>query len=381
MVDSNRPMFQEEHHLYRQSVRRFFETEVEPAVGEWEKAGMIDREMFTKAGRAGILAPHIPEEYGGGGGDLLHQIVLYEEHGYSRAGASIGGGLCPDIVSELVYRSGTEEQKQYWLPRYASGEVVSDALVTEPHSGSDVASVRTHAKRAGGDYVINGSKMWITHLHLSDVLPTLVRTGDDGRGMSMFMIDPKLPGVTIPRPIATMSKGISNEGMVFFDDVRVPAEALLGGVEGKGMTHALSILTLGRLAMAARMIAACELALQLTVEFVRERKAFGQRVLNFQNTQFRLADMKTEIAVGKAFLDSLLVKMMEGTIKDEESSMAKLWLSELEGRVMDQAVQLHGGMGFADENLISRMYTMARVHRIFLGTSEIHRMIIGRSIK
>ena len=340
----------------------------------------MDREIFRAAGAAGILAPHIPTDYGGGGGDLLHQIVLYEEHGYSPAGASIGGGLCPDIVSEMVFRCGTEAQKLYWLPQYASGDVVSDALVTEPHSGSDISSIRTTAKRDGGDYIINGSKMWITNIHFSDVLPTLVRTGDGGSSMSMFMIDAKLPGVTIPKPLKTMSKGASNEGMVFFDDVRVPSEALLGGVEGRGMMHALSILTLGRLAMSARMLAACELAMKLTVDFVRDREAFGQRVMDFQNTQFRLADMKTEIAVGRAFLDALLDKMMQGTIQDEESSMAKLWLSELEGRVMDQAVQLHGGMGFADENPISRMYTMARVHRIFLGTSEIHRLIIARSI-
>ena len=381
MFEAERPIFAEEHDFYRDSVRRFFQKEVEPSIADWEQAGMIDREVFRKAGAAGILAPHIPEEYGGGGGDLLHQVVLYEEHGYSPAGASIGGGLCPDIVSELVLRCGTEEQKQYWLPQYASGQVVSDALVTEPHSGSDVSSIRTTARRDGGDYIVKGSKMWITHIHLSDVLPTLVRTGEDGAGMSMFMIDPKLPGITIPKPLETMSKGAGNEGMVFFDDVRVPAEALLGGVEGRGMTHALSILTLGRLAMSARMLAACELAMKMTVDFVRDREAFGQRVIDFQNTQFRLADMKTEIAVGRAFLDSLLSKMMNGTIKDEESSMAKLWLSELEGRVMDQAVQLHGGMGFADENPISRMYTMARVHRIFLGTSEIHRVIIGRSIQ
>lgn len=378
-----RRIFSDEHHAYRDSVRRFFKTEVEPNVRRWEVAGGFDREVIRKAGAAGLLCPMIPTQYGGAGGDLLHEIVLAEEHGYSSAGAAFDSGLTVDLAALVVLAGGTEEQKRDLIPKYVSGELITDILVTEPHSGSDVAGVRTTARHDGDDYVVNGTKMWITCLHLSDLLPVLVRTDGSKRGasgLSILLIDPHSQGVDLGKPIETMLRGTGNVGMVSFDNVRVPARNLLGHVEGRGMKQAFAVLNAGRLCLAARMLAACELALQMTVDFVRNREAFGQRIMDFQNTQFRLADMKTEITVGRAFLDSCLEKALCNEISVEETSMAKLWISELEARVMDQAVQLHGGMGVANEHPISKMYTFARPHRIYVGTSEIHRHIIARSL-
>ena len=196
-----------------------------------------------------------------------------------------------------------------------------------------------------------------------------------------YMVDPALPGVAIGKPIETMLRSAGNVGMVSFENVRVPAQSLLGGEVGQGMRQAFACLNVGRLCLAARMLAACELAFKMTGEFVKTREAVGQRIIDFQNTQFRLADMKTEITVGRGFLDTLLERAVSGAVTVEETSMAKLWISELEGRVMDQALQLHGGMGFADDHPISKMYSFARVHRIYVGTSEIHRHIIGRNIQ
>jgi acyl-CoA dehydrogenase len=376
-----RTVFSAEHETYRQSVRRFFAEEVEPSIQRWERQGSMDRTVVQKAGERGLLSPHIPVEYGGGGGDLLHQIVLWEEHGYSTAGAAFGSGLTADIIPQMILSCGTEVQKKHWLPLYASGKVLSDGLFTESHSGSDVASIKTSAHRDGDHYIVNGSKTWVTHSHLSEVFPTLVRTGGPGtKGLSLLMIDPMLSGVEVLKPIDTMCRGASNLGTVYFDHVRVPASELLGGVEGQGMSQMLSMVTIARVALAARMLAACELAFSMTVDLVKNREAFGKKIFDFQNTQFALASMKTEISVGRAFVDSLLVRLNDNAVSDAESSMAKLWVSELEGRIMDQAVQLHGAMGFANENPISKMYTSARAHRIFLGTSEIHRIIISRSI-
>jgi acyl-CoA dehydrogenase len=279
---------------------------------------------------------------------------------------------------------GTEEQKHEWLPRFASGDVISEVGVTEGHSGSDPRSMRTTAKRDGGDYVLNGSKMWMTNGPIMTMLVVAARTGVDenNRGtVSMFLVPVKeTKGVTVSKPTELMLKSCGGVSEVFFEDVRIPAANILGGVEGRGMNAALGTITTARLATGARMLAACDLAFQMTVEFVRERKAFGQYVIDFQNTQFKLAQMKTEIAVGRAFLDRLLLRNVSGKVDPVESSMAKLWISELEGRVMDECLQLHGGAGFSDEYPISKMYAFARVHRIYLGTSEIQRLTIARSI-
>jgi acyl-CoA dehydrogenase len=379
-----REIFADHHDSFRSTTRHFFQTEVEPNIRQWEKDGFFPAELFKKAGQAGLLCAGIPEEYGGGGGDFLHHAILYEEHGYSKAGVALEGGLCTDTAAYVMMLGGNEEQRREWLPQFAKGDVISEVGVTEGHSGSDPRSMRTTAKRDGGDYVINGSKMWMTNGPIMTMLVVAARTlADDHNpgGVCMFIVPIKgTKGVTVTKQTELMLKSAGGVAEVFFEDVRIPAASLLGGVEGRGLSAALGTITTARLAHSARMMAACELAFQMTVEFTRERKAFGQRVIEFQNTQFKLAQMKTEIAVGRAFLDRLLLRNVDGRVDSVEASMAKLWISEMEGRVMDECVQLHGGAGFSDEYPISKMYAFARVHRIYLGTSEMQRMTIARSI-
>jgi acyl-CoA dehydrogenase len=384
LLGYGREIFSEEHEAYRTTARRFFQREIEPNIREWTKAGFFPAELFRQAGQAGLLCAGIPEEYGGGGGDFLHHAILYEEHGYSPAGAAVEAGVCTDTAAYVVLHGGTEEQKREWLPKFATGEVISEVGVTEPHSGSDPRSMRTTARRDGDDYVINGSKMWMTNGPIMTMLIVAARTGEDEKGrpnISMFIVPIKdTKGVTVSKPTELMLKSAGGVAEVFFDNVRVPARNLLGGVEGRGMANALGTITIARLAQSARMMASCELALRMTVDFVKERKAFGQRVFDFQNTQFKLASVKTEISVGRIYLDELLKRNVSGKVDATDGSMAKLWISELEGRVMDECLQLHGGAGFSDEYPISKMYVFARVHRLYLGTSEIQRLTIARTL-
>ncbi|GLR67033.1 acyl-CoA dehydrogenase [Acidocella aquatica] len=377
-----RAIFREDHNQFRKTVRIFFRREIEPNLKEWEKAGMFDPGLFKKAAEYGILQAGIPVEYGGMGGDFLHHAILHEEHGYNAAGASMGGGLGIDGSSYVIWAGGTDEQKREWLPRYASGDCIAEACFTEPQSGSDVAGFRTFAKQDGDDYIVNGSKVWTTNGSMCTMLPTVLKTemGDGTVGMSIVLIDTDMPGVHVTKGIETLHRGCANEAEVFFEDVRVPRERLLGGRPGGGFKQVMSVLNDMRVVEASRFLAAAELAFSLTVAYVKDRKAFGQRIFDFQNTQFRLADIKTEIAVNRAFVDQCLVKAIEGSLTSVESSMAKLSASELEFRTVDQCLQLHGGMGYAHAMPISQIWTQARVHRILLGTSEIHRLAIGRSI-
>jgi len=239
--------------------------------------------------------------------------------------------------------------------------------------------MKTRARRDGDGFVLNGAKMWISNGPILDVLMVVARM-EEGKGFSTFLVDAKTPGVTVSKPMELMMRSAGGVSEIFFDEVRLPADAVLGGVEGRGLSAGLNNITQSRLATSARMLAACELAFALTVDFVKNRMAFGQRVADFQNTQFKLAQVKTEITVGRGFLDDLLARAMAGEALTTESAMAKLWLSELEGRVMDECVQLHGGAGFSNEYPISKMYAFARVHRIYLGTSEIQKLTIARAI-
>jgi alkylation response protein AidB-like acyl-CoA dehydrogenase len=377
-----REVFDDEHVAFRQTVRRFFREEVEPHYRDWEREGTFPASVFKRAGAAGILQAGVPAEYGGGGGDFLHHVILHEEMGYSPAGASMGGGLGIDGSSYLILAGGTEEQKREWLPRYASGETIAEACFTEPQSGSDVAGFRTHARKDGDGYVINGNKTWITNGNLCTMVPVVCKTDnpDGSQGLSILLVDIDTPGVTRSRPIETLHRGCANECEFYFADVRVGRERLLGGREGGGFKQVMGVLNDMRVAEGARYLAAAELAFAVTLEFVSSRKAFGQRILDFQNSQFRLAEIKTELAVGRAFLDQTLAKIKRGRLTPVDASMAKMWLSELEFRVADQCLQLHGGMGYAHESVISSIWTHARVHRILLGTSEIHRVLIGKSL-
>lgn len=380
-----RKIFAPEHEAYRASVRRFFEVAVEPNIRQWQEEGHFPADLFKAAGNAGLLCAGIPEEYGGPGGDLLHQIVLHEEHAYSPAGAALEGGLLIDMVAFTLFYCGTEEQKRTYLPRFASGEIIAELAMSEPGAGSDVRGIRTYARRDGDDYILTGSKMWLTNGPILN-LPIIAAKIDAGKGeadpISMFLVplDEGIEGITVSKPIELMLKGAGATGAIFLDDVRLPARCLLGGVEGKGLGHALRTMALGRMAIAARCIAACELALELTVDFVKDRKAFGQRIFDFQNTQFQLASAKADTVVGRAFIDSVLPKLLDGGVDPTTAAVAKLWCAETEGKVIDSCLQLFGGAGFSDEYPISKMYTSARGHRIQGGTSEIMRLLIARSL-
>ena len=380
----NREVFKPEHEAFREVVRRFFQREVEPNYRQWEKDGFYPAELFKTAAEYGILCAGIPEEYGGGGGDMLHQVVLHEEHGYSAAGASLEAGLCTDLSTFVLLDGGTDEQKKEWLPFFASGRGIAEVGLTEPGAGSDARAIKTFARRDGDDYVINGSKMWMSNGPLITVLFVVAKTetGGDRDAMSMFIIPfEETKGVTVSKPTPLMTKSCGGVSEIFFDDVRIPARNLLGGEEGRGLHSAMGTIAAGRMALAARCVAACELALAMTIDYTKERKAFGQTVFEFQNTQFALATLKADIAAGRALVDSYLNKLDDNRLGADESAIAKLWTSELEARVMDQCLQLHGGMGYSDEMPISKMYSFARVHRIFLGTSEIMRSTIARSLR
>jgi alkylation response protein AidB-like acyl-CoA dehydrogenase len=376
-----RDVFRSDHDAFRETTRRFFQTEVDPNVRQWEADGFYPAELFKKAGTAGLLCAGIPTEYGGGGGDVLHHMILHEEHGYAMGGASLEAGLGTDLTAYVLFNGGTEEQKREWLPFFACGDGIAEVGLSEPGAGSDARGIKTFAKRDGDDYVINGQKMWMSNGPIMTVLFVVAKTVTEGRdGTTMFIVPMDTKGISRSKPTDLMLKSCGGVAEVFFDDVRIPARYVLGGEEGKGLKAALSVITLGRVTVGARAIAACELALELTVDFVKNRRAFGQTIFEFQNTQFKLASVATEIAAGRAFVDSALKKLAEGTLGQVEAAKLKLFCSELEGRVMDECLQLHGGAGFSNEYVISKMYAHARVHRIYVGTSEIMRQIIGNSL-
>jgi acyl-CoA dehydrogenase len=376
-------LYSPEHEQFRETVRRYFKDSIEPRVKEWEESGGVTRELFTEAAKYGILAAGIPEEYGGGGGDFLHHAIVHEEHGYTPVGAQIGGGLGIDGSTYLFLYAGTEEQKKEWLPRYASGEVIAEVCFTEPHSGSDLGDVRSHARRDGSDYIINAHKMWITNGAICTHLPVFVKIeqSDGSFGQGILMVDADAPGVTVSKPIQTLHRSAGVESEVWMSDVRVPAERLLGGKERGALRDAVRVLIDQRLAESARYLAAAELGFDMTVEYVKNRRAFGQSIFDFQNTQFKLAEMLTQLKVLRPFVDECLKKTLDGSLTNVESSMAKLATSEAEFKILDDCLQLHGGMGFAHEMPISQMWTFSRIHRVLLGTSEIHRVGIARSLR
>ena len=377
-----RPIFGEEHEAYRQSLRAFFRKAIEPNIRQWEKDGFFPRDLFRQAAAAGLLGASIPVEYGGAGGDFLHHAILFEEHGYSTGGASLEAGLTSEVAALAILDSGTEEQKRYWLPLICAGDVVCDLALTEPHSGSDPRSMKTSARRDGSDYIIDGAKMWISNAPILDMFIVVARDveADPRNGFTAFLVDADTPGLTVSAPTELMMRSSGGVAQVFFEEMRVPASSILGGVAGRGLSDSLGNITIARLTTAARMMAACELALALTVDFVKSRIAFGKPVAEYQNTQFKLAQVATEIRVGRIMVDDMLRRAMTNEVSIAESAMAKLWVSEMEARTMDECVQLFGGAGVSNEYPISKMYAFARIHRIYLGTSEMQKIAIARSI-
>lgn len=378
----NRKLFSPEHEQFRETVRRFIASELEPNIDKWLEGDGVPRSFWLKAASTGLLGVSTPEEYGGPGGDFLHRVVISQEIGYSIAGASMAALWEADQLAEQLLDHGTEDQKRTWLPRMARGETRFAFAVTEPNTGSDVAAIRTTAVRDGESYVINGSKTYISGVMSADALLLGCKTKADAgnRGISVIIVEADRPGVRRGRQLKKMGMNAADTGEFFFENVRVPVSNRFGD-ENNGFKVFMSALNRDRFLWSMISHAAAARAFDLTVDFVKNRKAFGQTIFDFQNTQFRLAEMKTDLAVGRAFLDDCLRSYLEsGTFDSLKSAMAKMWLPEMEGRIIDQCVQLHGGAGYMDEYPISRLYTAARLHRIFAGTAEIMRLTVARSI-
>jgi len=375
-------LYSPEHEMFRQSFRRFIATEMEPRVDHWLEQHDIEPEFWLKAGAAGILGVDIPEEYGGPGGDFLHRLVIAEELGYSRAGASMAPALIGDGTSEILLRCGTEEQRRRWLPRMVKGEIRFGLAITEPDTGSDVSSIRTSAVREGDEWVIKGAKTFISNATSAHAFMVGCKTDPaaGNKGISVIIVEADRPGFRRGRRLKKMGSDAADTGELSFDSVRVPVSNLMGK-ENDGFRILLGGVNMDRITWPLIAHAASTRAFQETVEFVRNRKAFGQSILDFQNTRFKLAEIKTELAVGRAFLDEVIRNYKaNGRLDINLCAMAKLWLCEMESRIIDQCLQLHGGSGYMDEYVVSRLYTAARLHRIFAGTSEIMRLIIGRTI-
>ena len=365
----------------RDTVVRFLEEEMQPEDEAARKRGHVGHEMWRKAGALGLLCTDIPEEWGGGGGDFRHEAVLYEE--MSRRSLTGMNSSVHSIVAHYFLNHGTEEQKRRYLPRMATGELVGAIAMTEPGTGSDLQGIRTRAERTDDGYVINGSKTFISNGFLAGVVLVVLKTdpGQGAKGTSILIVETEnCPGFRVGRVLDKIGLKAQDTSELFFDDVRVGAEQLLGGKEGQGFFQLMADLPYERLIIGLTALAAMEGAYQITLDYVRDRKAFGQTVADFQNTKFKLAEVATEIQVGRAFIDRCVEDLVAGKLDTATASMAKLWGSEAQGRVVDTCLQLFGGYGYMNEYLIGRMYTDARIQRIYGGTSEIMKEVISRAM-
>jgi acyl-CoA dehydrogenase len=375
------PWMDDDLRMLREAVSRFVETEMLPHEARWRKQKHVDQRTWRQVGEAGFLLMDVPAEYGGGGGDFRHEAVLYEE--LARRGISGFGQGVHSIAAHYVLNYGTEEQKQRWLPRMASGELIGAIAMTEPGAGSDLKGIRTRAVRDGDQYVINGSKIFITNGSIATILMLVVRTdpGDRSRGLSILMVETAdLPGYRVGRVLDKMGMAAQDTSELYFEDVRVPADSLLGLVEGKGMHQLMGDLPYERLTIALGGVAAMEGAVAETARYVRERKAFGQAIAEFQNTRFRLAEVVTYTRVARTFVDSCIEQLVRGELDTETAAMAKWWVTDMQQQVMDECVQLHGGYGYMNDYLVCRMFADSRVQRIYGGTNEIMKELISRSV-
>lgn len=376
-----RRLFSEEHEIFRNNFRQFIETRVLPKQAKWRAQGVVDREIWLEAGEAGFLCPWMEEEYGGAGGDFLHSVIVMEE--VSRAYESgWAASLHSDIIVPYIHAFGSAEQKSKWLPGCVSGQTVTALAMTEPGTGSDVAGITTTAKRDGDEYVINGAKTFISNGMSCDLVVLAARTAnsdDPHRSVSLFVVEADTPGFIRSRKLEKMGMESQDTAELAFDDCRIPAHNLLGQ-EGMGFMMLMQQLQQERLCVAILSQASAEKVLEDAIAYTQERKAFGRSISKFQNTQFTLAQCATEIEVGRAFLDSLVARHVAGEYLVKECSMAKLWQTEMQGRIVDACLQLYGGYGYMLEYPISRAYVDARVQRIYAGTSEIMKVIIAKQM-
>jgi acyl-CoA dehydrogenase len=378
----HRRVYDEEHNQFRETVRRFAASKIAPDFARWEEAGIIDRSLWGAGGAAGLLCPQVPEEFGGAGGDFRHNAVVIEELSYSGfAGPATDFSVHNDVCCGYLLSYGTSEQKKKWLPRMVTGEIVCAIAMTEPGTGSDLQGIRTRAVREGDEFVISGQKTFITNGQMCDLIIVVVRTAPEGgsRGMSLILVETDRPGFRRGRNLEKLGHLSSDTSELFFDAVQVPVGNLLGA-EGGAMGALMSELPQERLTIALHSIAAAQKAFDLTKDYVQQRNAFGSPIGSYQNTRFKLADLKSDLAVGWAYVDQCLGDHINRELTTYAASTAKLWVTEMHGRLVDQCLQFFGGYGFMREYEICRLYADARVLRIYGGTSEIMRELISRSL-
>ncbi len=368
--------------LFRDMARRAFEREIAPNFQHWEQQQMVPRQLWKTLGNAGLLCPDLPEEYGGAGTPVRIALALIEEMArMGFGGIATGCAVHSNIVAPYINHFGTEEQKQHWLPRMTTGEVVGALAMTEPGAGSDVQGIRSSAIKDGGDWILSGSKTFITNgLHADLIIVAAITDpGKGAKGTSLFLVDSSLPGFKRGRKIDKIGQHTSDTAELFFEDIRLPASSLLGEIN-KGFVIMMTELPRERLGISGQAVAAAEGALEITIDYVLQRKAFGQTLFSFQNTRFKLAEAKTAITLNRAFFEKCAEAYSRGELSVDEAAMLKYAATEMQCKVVDDCLQLFGGYGYSTEYPISRFYTDARIQRIYGGTSEIMRELVARSI-
>jgi acyl-CoA dehydrogenase len=378
------PWIDEELSILQDNVERFLQRELVPRWEAWEDQGFVDRAAWIKAGEAGLLCASVPEQYGGGGGHRGHEAIIIQEMGRAGLAGGFGAGnmVSSCIVAHYILGYGSEAQKQRWLPRMATGEIIGAIAMSEPGAGSDLQGVATTARKVDGGYVINGQKTWITNGQCADLIIVVCKTDPaaGAKGISLIAVEPRTAkGFTRGKKLKKLGMHAQDTSELFFDDVFAPDDNLLGGEPGRGFIQLMQQLAWERLQIALTATVAMESAVALTTEYARQRKLFGKQLLDFQNTQFKLAECKTLAVVARRFIDTLMIELLAGALEPETAAMAKLWTTESQGKVIDECLQLFGGFGYVTEYPIARLYADARVTRIFGGTSEVMKLIISRT--
>jgi acyl-CoA dehydrogenase len=368
--------------LLEEQARRFIDAQFVPHLDRWNERGMYEREVWTKAGAAGLLCASMPEEYGGAGGSFAHEVAI--NRALSLAGFdAFGGPLHSGIVAPYILHYGTEEQKRRWLPRLATGELVGAIAMTEPGAGSDLQGVRTRAVRHGNGYVLNGAKTFISNGQHANLIIVVAKTDPSAgaKGISLMVVETdEAQGFRRGRKLKKLGFDAADTSELFFEEVALPAESLLGTAANQGFAQLMSELPQERLMVAVHAQAMIERALALTIDYVKQREAFGRKLIAFQNTQFVLAECKTEATVARVFVDHCIGRLIAGALDTTTASMAKYWVTDTEGKIVDRCLQLFGGYGYMDEYPISRIYRDSRVLRIYAGTNEIMKLVIARSL-
>lgn len=372
----------EEHEIFRQALRKFLEKEAVPNYEQWEKNKEVPRSFWKKLGEQGYLCPQVDEKYGGLGTDFGYAVVMNEE--LERVGTGmVGISLHNDIVIPYIESYGTDEQKQRWLPGALTGDIITAIGMTEPGAGSDLASIQTTAIRDGDDYIINGEKTFITNGYTADLVVLVCKTDPKAtpphRGISLFVVEAGTPGFKKGNKLRKIGQHANDTSELIFEDVRVPRTNLLGE-EGKGFYYLMEKLQQERLLVAIQCMASAEKMLELTIDYVKQRQAFGTTISNFQNTQFKIAEMATELQIGRAFVDRLILEHMKGKSIVTEVSMAKWWVSDLAKKIAGECMQLHGGYGYMEEYEIARRYRDIAVTSIYAGSNEIMKQIIAKNL-